>query len=125
MAKILVVEDDPSVREFVTRVLSMHGHDVLEAEDGLMAVDMMSTQSFDLALSDIVMPGMDGISLALKIKADYPRVPIILMTGYADQHRRAHNLSALIDGLMLKPFNMDQLLAKINNALERARADIA
>jgi DNA-binding response OmpR family regulator len=122
LAHILVAEDDPSVREFVSRVLSMHGHTVVEAEDGLMAVDTLETEVFDLILSDIVMPAMDGISLALKTKADYPELPIILMTGYADEHRRAHNLSALIDGLMLKPFNMEQLLAKINNALDQARA---
>lgn len=122
MAHILITEDDISVREFVSRVLSMHGHTVVEAEDGLMAVDILANEEFDLVLSDIVMPAMDGISLALKIKADFPELPIILMTGYADEHRRAHNLSALIDGLMLKPFNMEQLLAKINNALEQARA---
>lgn len=122
LAHILIAEDDPSVREFVSRVLTMHGHTVMEAEDGLMAIDMLATEDCDLILSDIVMPAMDGISLALKIKADFPELPIILMTGYADEHRRAHNLSALIDGLMLKPFNMEQLLAKINNALEQARA---
>jgi len=122
LAHILITEDDISVREFVSRVLSMHGHTVVEAEDGLMAVAILANEEFDLVLSDIVMPAMDGISLALKIKADFPELPIILMTGYADEHRRAHNLSALIDGLMLKPFNMEQLLAKINNALEQARA---
>ncbi|UTW55147.1 response regulator [Kordiimonas sp. SCSIO 12610] len=122
MAHILIAEDDPSVREFVSRVLTMHGHTVVEAEDGLMAIETLFDEGFDLVLSDIVMPAMDGISLALKIKADYPDLPIILMTGYADEHRRAHNLSALIDGLMLKPFNMEQLLTKITNALEQARA---
>ncbi|MEX0299347.1 MAG: response regulator [Kordiimonas sp.] len=123
MARILVVEDEESVRDFVTRVLTMHGHSVLIAHDGAEAVDLMNRNHFDLLLSDIAMPLMDGISLALKVRASRPHVPILLMTGFADERQRAHNLSLLIEGLLTKPFNMDQLLAVVNKALENSRAE--
>lgn len=124
MARVLVVEDEESVREFVSRVLTMHGHSVLMAHDGAEAVEMMDKNHFDLLLSDIAMPFMDGISLALKVRATRPHVPILLMTGYADERQRAHNLSLLIEGLLTKPFNMDQLLSAVTNALAESRAQL-
>lgn len=118
MARILVVEDEESVRDFVNRTLTMHGHSVLVARDGAEAVSLMEEHHFDLLLSDIAMPMMDGISLALKVRASRPHVPILLMTGYADERQRAHNLSLLIEGLLTKPFNMEQLLKAVNKALK-------
>lgn len=122
MARVLVVEDDEAVRDFVCRVLSMHGHSILTAQDGAEAVEQMNSHHFDLLVSDIAMPVMDGISLALKVRATRPHVPIILMTGYANERQRAHNLSLLIEGLLSKPFTMDQLLAEVGKALEASRA---
>jgi len=121
VARVLVVEDEETVREFVCRVLAMHGHSVLTAHDGAEAVQLLETHHFDLLVSDIAMPLMDGISLALKVRASRPHVPIILMTGYANERQRAHNLSLLIEGLLSKPFTMDQLLAEVGNALKAAR----
>ena len=117
MAQILLAEDEDTVREFVSRVLVMHGHSVIEARDGAKAVELMNQHHFDLLLTDIVMPIMDGISLALKVRATRPDVPIILMTGYANESQRAHNLSVLIEELLSKPFNKDELIAAVNKAL--------
>ena len=117
MAQILLAEDEDTVREFVSRVLVMHGHSVIEARDGAKAVELMNQHHFDLLLTDIVMPIMDGISLALKVRATKPDVPIILMTGYANESQRAHNLSVLIEELLTKPFNKDELVAAVNKAL--------
>lgn len=122
MARVLLVEDEESVRDFVNRVLTMHGHSVLIAHDGAEAVDLMGHHHFDLLLSDIAMPMMDGISLALKVRATRPHVPILLMTGFADERQRAHNLTLLIEGLITKPFNMDQLLGAVNKALQNSRS---
>ncbi len=121
MARVLVVEDEETVREFVCRALTMHGHSVLTAHDGAEAVQLLEAHHFDLLVSDIVMPMMDGISLALKVRASRPHVPIILMTGYANERQRAHNLSLLIEGLLTKPFTMDQLLAEVGSALKSSR----
>ena len=120
MARILVVEDEEAVREFVSRVLTMHGHSVLIATDGAAAVELMTNHHFDLLLSDIAMPMMDGISLALKVRSERPHIPILLMTGFADERQRAHNLSLLIEGLLTKPFNMEQLLSEVNKALSKS-----
>ena len=120
MARILLAEDEGTVREFVSRVLTMHGHSVLEAQDGAQAVELMNQHHFDLLLTDIVMPVMDGISLALKVRDTRPNIPIILMTGYANESQRAHNLSVLIEELLSKPFNKDQLMKAVNDALAGA-----
>ncbi|NVJ97759.1 MAG: response regulator [Alphaproteobacteria bacterium] len=121
MARVLVVEDDEAVRDYVSRVLTMHGHSILLAHDGAEAVEQMNAHHFDLLISDIAMPVMDGISLALKVRASRPHVPIILMTGYANERQRAHNLSLLIEGLITKPFTMEQLLSEVGNALKASR----
>ncbi len=123
MARILIVEDEEAVREFVSRVLTMHGHSVLIANDGAAAVELMTNHHFDLLLSDIAMPMMDGISLALKVRSERPHIPILLMTGFADERQRAHNLSLLIEGLLTKPFNMEQLLSEVNKALSKFEAE--
>lgn len=117
MAHILLAEDEASVREFVLRVLQMHGHTVSEAEDGAIAAELLSQENFDLVLTDIRMPVMDGISLALKAKDKSPELPVLLMTGYADESHRAHNLSVLIEGLLQKPFNKDQLVKMVADVL--------
>jgi CheY-like chemotaxis protein len=119
MARILVAEDDDNVRAFVTRALIHVGHDVTEAEDGGIAAEICAERQgeFDLLLSDIKMPVMDGISLALTVAAQYPDLTIVLMTGFADQQERAHGLEALIYDVVPKPFSLDILLGKVADAL--------
>jgi two-component system cell cycle response regulator CpdR len=120
MARILVAEDDPSVRAFVVSALSMKGHDVTAEEDGGLAAETADAEEgrFDLLLSDIKMPVMDGIALALHVGARYPALTILLMTGFADQRERAHGLDALIYDIIPKPFSLADLLAKVDDALE-------
>ncbi len=123
LACILVAEDEDTVRDFVCRALTVHGHTVIAASDGIEAVDRLGDHTIDLVLSDIVMPVMDGITLALKIKSEHPTLPIILMTGFANEQQRAHNLSALIQGLLAKPFTMEQLINIVDQVLERDRSE--
>lgn len=119
MARILVAEDDPSVRAFVVSALTMKGHEVVAEEDGGLAAETVDAQDgqFDLLLSDIKMPVMDGIALALHVGARFPDVTILLMTGFADQRERAHGLDALIYDVIAKPFSLADLLAKVDDAL--------
>jgi two-component system, cell cycle response regulator CpdR len=119
MARILVAEDDPSVRAFVVSALTMKGHDVVAEEDGGLAAETADAENgrFDLLLSDIKMPIMDGIALALDVGAKYPDIVIVLMTGFADQRERAHGLDALIYDVIVKPFTLADLLTKIDDAL--------
>ena len=119
MARILVAEDDPSVRAFVVSALTMKGHEVVAEEDGGLAAETVDAENgrFDLLLSDIKMPIMDGIGLALHVAAKYPDIIIVLMTGFADQRERAHGLDALIYDVIVKPFTLADLIAKIDDAL--------
>ena len=121
MARILVAEDDDNVRAFVTRALTHVGHDVTEAEDGGIAAEICAERQgeFDLLLSDIKMPVMDGIALALTVAAQYPDLTILLMTGFADQRERAHGLDALIYDVVPKPFSLQVLIEKVDDALRR------
>jgi Response regulator containing CheY-like receiver, AAA-type ATPase, and DNA-binding domains len=119
MARILVAEDDDSVRAFVDTALRIKGHDVVLAEDGGLAAEIIGEEDgrFDLLLSDIKMPIMDGIALALDVGARFPAVTILLMTGFAEQRERAHGLDALIYDVIPKPFTLSDLVAKVDDAL--------
>ena len=123
MARILVAEDEPAVREFVRRALQLRTHEVTAVADGTEALSALAADDrYDLLLTDIVMPEMDGIALALKVAKDHPLVRILMMTGYAAEKARAHNLDMLIHDVVTKPFTMDQILAAVTAALAKPAA---
>ncbi|HMK68181.1 MAG TPA: response regulator [Stellaceae bacterium] len=117
MARILVAEDEPSVQTFVERALRHCGHEPTIVKDGFAALAALDEGGFDLLLTDIVMPGLDGIALALKASKDHPDLKILLMTGYAAEQQRAHNLDALIHRVIEKPFTLEQICAAVNEEL--------
>ena len=117
MARVLIAEDDSAVREFVSRALAHGGHDVATASDGLEALSLLDGETFDLLLTDIVMPNLDGIALALKVAKDYPQMPVLLMTGYAAERQRAHNLDVLIHDVITKPFTLREICDAADEAL--------
>jgi two-component system, cell cycle response regulator CpdR len=119
MARILIAEDDEVVREFIARALSSDGHDLTETPDGATAFDAIKqcNGEIDLLLTDVKMPGMDGIELALATGRDHPDIPIMLMTGYADQRERAHRLDAFVHDVITKPFSVEQIQGAVREAL--------
>lgn len=117
MAKIIVAEDEPDIRDIVERALKAAGHDVVSAADGAAALEIMKRQRFDLLLTDIVMPIMDGVALALNTADAFPDMQILMMTGYADQRDRAYNLDLLIHDIVLKPFSIEEIILKVEEAL--------
>ena len=117
MARILVAEDEESVSAFVSRALANDGHTVKAVPDGLAAVAALAAESYDLLLTDIVMPRLDGIALALKASRDYPAMKILLMTGYAAERQRAHNLTALVNRVINKPFTLAEICAAVAEEL--------
>lgn len=119
MAHILLTDDEEAVRGFVQRALEMDGHSVVQAFDGADALDKMAETEtpFDLLLTDIRMPMMDGIALALAVARDHPATTILLMTGYADQRERAAGLDALIRDVVTKPFSLAQIRLAVADAL--------
>lgn len=118
MARILVAEDEASLREFVQRALTHNGHEVIAVRDGAEALlELNGDEAFDLLLTDIVMPVMDGIALALKVAKEAPKLKILLMTGYAAERQRAHNLDSLIYDVISKPFTLAEICDKVDEAL--------
>ena len=119
MARILVAEDDDAVRALVRRALELDGHAVTTAEDGGEALEVIRRENgrFDLLLSDIRMPVMDGIALALAAARDFPALRILLMTGYAEQRERAHGLEAIVRDVVQKPFTLAEIRRAVAEAL--------
>src|SRR5262245_31723401 len=119
MARILVAEDEEALRSLVVRALRQDGHEVMTANDGAEALDVLTREKgdFELLLTDIRMPVMDGIALALAAARDHPAVTILLMTGYADQRERAHGLDALIHDVITKPFSLGTMRSAVEGAL--------
>src|ERR1700681_2302238 len=119
MARILIAEDDATVRDLVVRALDEDGHDLTIVPDGAGALDELNRKNgaFDLLLTDVKMPVMDGIALALAAGRDHPEIAIMLMTGFADQRERAHGLDALVHDVITKPFSVEQIKGAVCGAL--------
>jgi DNA-binding response OmpR family regulator len=122
MARILIAEDEEALRGLLRRALAEAGHAVTTAADGAEALDLIVNEggAFDLLLTDIKMPLMDGIALALAVARDYPRVAVLLMTGYAEQHARVAGLETLIHGVVSKPFTISEICFEVAAVLARA-----
>ena len=119
MPRILIADDEESMRLLVARAIAMDGHEIVTAEDGADALDILTREegTFDLLLTDIKMPVMDGIALALAAARDFPQVIILLMTGYADQRERASGLEAIVHDVVTKPFAVADIRTAVADAL--------
>ena len=120
--RILVVDDEPAARTLVTKALVADGYAVVAAEDGIQALEALAKSPFDMVLTDIVMPGIDGIELALKVAKDFPDTAILLMSGYPDERRRASGLESLFREVIEKPFALADLRTLVRNCLAENRA---
>ena len=123
MARILIAEDEAPVRTLVARAMAEDGHVVVSTADGAEAFDTLRREdgAFDLLLTDIQMPVMDGIALALAVARDYPRLPVVLMTGYADQRERAAGLDSLVIDIIAKPFAVAEIKFAVAAALAKVK----
>jgi len=119
MAKLLLVDDDLSVRTFTARALAAAGHSVEMAEDGADALHKIekAAGAFDLVLSDIRMPAMDGIEMARTAIRSFPGLRLLLMTGFADQRERAAELDGTVLGVVNKPFTLAEIRDRVGKAL--------
>lgn len=118
MATILLAEDEEPLRETLRRVLQLAGHEVAAVGNGAEALHALhGGLCADLLIADIRMPVMDGIELALAMARDRPHLPILLMTGYAEQGARASGLEVLIRGVLAKPFSNAALREAVKTAL--------
>ena len=118
---ILYIEDNSDNRKLVRRVLEVEGYSVIEAKDGVQALECLGTQVIDLALMDINMPDMDGYTLTAKIKAmpKYSNLPIVAVTANVMRGDRERSLEAGCDGYIQKPIDIDNLSQQIERFLTR------
>jgi CheY-like chemotaxis protein len=123
--RILIADDEESMRLLVARAIAMDGHEIVTAEDGAEALEILTRDSgaFDLLLTDIKMPVMDGIALALAAARDFPKVVILLMTGFADQRERASGLDAIVHDVITKPFAVADIRTAVADALASRTSD--
>jgi two-component system, cell cycle response regulator CpdR len=115
--RILVAEDNPAVREFIQRALGGAGHDVTVTVDGQQALDQLSRETYDILVTDIVMPNVDGIALALKATSLHPDLRIVMISGYAQERMRAHNIDALVHRIIAKPFSIVEICDAVKDAM--------
>ncbi|MCU0760392.1 MAG: response regulator [Steroidobacteraceae bacterium] len=116
---ILAVDDSPSMRQMVGQTLRAAGYDVIEAADGVEALELAKGRVVDLVITDVNMPNMDGITLVAQLRAlpTYRLVPLLLLTTESSPERKAQGKQAGATGWMVKPFNPDQLLATLARVL--------
>lgn len=113
-AKILVVDDEQFVRDLLVKILQRKGHEVRGVADGQAALDALGVESWDLVLSDVVMPGIDGFDLLRRVKSGWPGVKVIVLTGYARRQSIHDFLLYGADEYLAKPFQVHELLAAVD-----------
>ncbi|MBU5593939.1 response regulator transcription factor [Amphibacillus sp. MSJ-3] len=118
MATILVVDDDPNIRQLITLYLSNSHFDVIEARDGLEAIDKLEKEPIDLAIIDIMMPKMDGISLTKEIR-DFYKIPILMVTAKGTSQDKVKGFEAGTDDYLVKPFDPIELILRVRALLKR------
>jgi two-component system chemotaxis response regulator CheY len=119
MASILTVDDSASMRQMVAYTLKSAGHEVTEAKDGIEALEKARRAKFNLVITDVNMPNMDGITLTRELRAlmEYKYTPILTLTTESGNSKKQEGKAAGATGWIIKPFNPDQLLSTIKKVL--------
>ncbi|MFF2197955.1 response regulator transcription factor [Streptomyces sp. NPDC058157] len=120
-ARVLVVDDDPTVAEVVTGYLSRAGHSVHHAADGPAALDSAARHDPDLVVLDLMLPGIDGLEVCRRLRAERP-VPVIMLTARGDEDDRIAGLELGADDYVTKPFSPRELVLRVESVLRRSRA---
>lgn len=121
--KILIAEDDPEIRTALERILTYEGYTVHSANDGAAALEALLTHEPDLVVLDVMMPFVDGLEVCRKMRSRGDRTPILMLTAREETSDRVAGLDAGADDYMAKPFELDELLARIRALLRRAGGD--
>ncbi|MFG2001507.1 response regulator transcription factor [Spirillospora sp. NPDC048911] len=119
-ARILIVDDEPAVRESLVRSLEFEGYAVAEAADGTAALDRVAREEPDLVVLDVLMPRMDGLTACRRMRAQGATMPVLMLTARDMVGDRVTGLDAGADDYLVKPFELDELLARIRALLRRS-----
>ncbi|GAB2686715.1 response regulator transcription factor [Saccharopolyspora gloriosae] len=120
LGRILVVDDDATVRDVVGRYLRRDGHEVVEAADGEMALHLLQRRPPDLVVLDLMLPGMDGVEVCRRIR-DAGSTPVIMLTALGEESDRITGLRTGADDYVVKPFSPGELALRVASVLRRAR----
>jgi two-component system, OmpR family, response regulator len=121
MFKVLVVEDDPNLRQLMAVFLRRNGFEVMRAQDGEEALSVMESAMPDLIICDIMMPRMDGFALTSDLRQAYPELPILMVTAREALEDKRKAFSMGTDDYMVKPIELDEMLLRVNALLRRSR----
>jgi DNA-binding response OmpR family regulator len=116
---VLVVDDEPTVREVVAGYLRRDGHQVSEAEDGPSALRLLETEDFDLVVLDMMLPGVNGLDILRRIRS-MGDMPVIMLTARSEESDRVAGLELGADDYVVKPFSPRELAARVNGVLRRS-----
>lgn len=121
MSKILVVDDEPNIRNVVREYAEFEGYEVAEAGDGMEAVDKVKKEDFDVIIMDIMMPKLDGFSTCKEIRK-YKKIPVIMLSARGEEYDKLFGFELGIDDYVVKPFSPKELMARIRVVLKRNTA---
>jgi len=120
--RLLIVDDELNHRKALAISLRLEGYDVLEAEDGIAALELLTEDEVDLAIVDLMMPGINGLDLCRRMRFRHPSVGIVLTSAYHLSERQLQRAEISVLGFLPKPFEMDELFAYLR---EKLPADVA
>jgi two-component system response regulator MprA len=123
--RVLVVEDDPDVRTALTRALSFEGYEVATAEDGGRALETVLNDPPSVIVLDVMMPFVDGLETCRRLRARGDETPILMLTALGDVSDRVDGLDAGADDYLVKPFALEELLARVRALLRRSAGDVS
>ena len=121
MYKILVVDDEPKIRELIVKYARFDGHEVTEASNGLEAVDKTATSTFDIILMDVMMPELDGFSAVKEIRKNVD-TPVLMLSARGEEYDKIHGFEVGVDDYVVKPFSPKELMMRIDAILRRGKA---
>lgn len=122
--RILVVDDEPAIRDVVAKVLHLKGHTISEASDGYGAISLAAEEAFDLIVLDVMMPGIDGYEVCRRLRESADTTPVIFLSAKDAPRDRVHGFVTGADDYLTKPFDVDELTLRVEAVLRRtAKAD--
>ncbi len=122
-ARVLVVDDDRAIRNSLARALELDGYLVEVAADGAAALEALRTNRPEMAIVDVMMPNVDGLTLVRVLRAERDRLPVLMLTARTETSDRVAGLDAGADDYLAKPFDLPELLARVRALLRRTRTD--
>jgi two-component system response regulator MprA len=117
--RVLIADDDRAIRESLVRALELEGYEVTEVTDGVAALAIARRDAFDVLIVDVMMPGVDGLGVCRVLRADGDQTPVLMLTARVETADRVAGLDAGADDYLPKPFELDELLARLRALLRR------